>query len=69
MWRELAETFAEYLDNTPRGQRSATMMGVIRQFLKDNACAANAAHQVDSSRRLSSLLNLGLPFGQSGKDH
>lgn len=69
MWRELALHLAHYLDTTPPEKRTTAMLGQIRGFLKDNHCAADAAHKVDHRGRLDSILALGLPFGQSGKDH
>jgi hypothetical protein len=71
LWRALAEYFAWYLDNVPREKWRTNMLNQIRQFLRDNGCAANAAHQVRTDReRLHALLSLGVPFGgPDGEGH
>jgi hypothetical protein len=69
LWRALAEHFLWYVENVPREKWTAKMLNTIRMFLRDNHCAASAAHQVSTRGQLSSLLSLGIPFGESGKDH
>jgi hypothetical protein len=70
LWLGLAEWCRWYLANTPPEKRRPTYLNVIRGFLQQNGCAADASHKVRSlGARLDSLMNLGIPFGESGKDH
>lgn len=60
--RVLCETFMDYLTNTPPGRIRASMLDVIRSFLKDNHISKNLSQAKDVTESLKDLSELSVPF-------
>ncbi len=58
----LCMSFLEYLQNTPPAKLRASMIEVIRSFLKDNNITKNLTSAKDISQSLGELSDMAVPF-------
>lgn len=58
----LCETFLDYFQTTPPERRRASMLEVIRSFLKDNGIQKDLTLHRDVQTSLESLSSLDIPF-------
>lgn len=58
----LCMSFLDYLKNTPPAKLRASMIEVIRSFLKDNHITKNLNSAKDVSQSLSELADMAVPF-------
>lgn len=58
----LCDRFLDYAKNTPPGKIRASMIEVIRGFLKDNGITKNLAQAKDVAASLEELSDIGIPF-------
>lgn len=60
--RLLCTTFLDYLQTTPPERRRASMLEVIRSFLRDNGIQKDLTLHGDVQASLQSLSSLDIPF-------
>lgn len=60
--RLLAGTFLDYLTKTPQDECTASMLEVIRSFLRDNGITKDLTSYADVQSSLGSLTSLDIPF-------
>jgi hypothetical protein len=58
----LTQTLLAYMANTPPNKRRASMLEVIRSFLKDNGIIKNLEACQDVAESLGELTSLDVPF-------
>lgn len=63
--RLLCTTFLDYLQTTPPERRRASMLEVIRSFLRDNGIQKDLTLHEDVQTSLQSLSSLDIPFFSS----
>lgn len=60
--RLMSRNLLEYLQNTPADKIRASMIDVIRAFLKDNNITKNLSSAKDVSLSLNELSDMAVPF-------
>lgn len=60
--RLMCRNLLDYLQNTPQDKIRASMIDVIRAFLKDNNITKNLGAAKDVSQSLSELSDMAVPF-------